>query len=64
MTKDGVIKRAHCGCMADMSDTFDHLAALLFCVDAAVRLGLSNPPCTAKPCEAGFLIGEWLNHLK
>ena len=37
-----------------MSDTCNHLAALLFRVEAAVRLGLSNPPCTAKPCEPGF----------
>ena len=27
------------------------VAAILFRVEAAVRLGLSNPACTAKPCE-------------
>ena len=50
--------------MAGMSETCNHVAALLFRVEAAVRLGLSNPACTAKPCEPGFLIGKWLNHLK
>ena len=64
MKKDGVSKSAYCDYMADMSETCNDVAALLFRVEAAVRLGLSNPPCTAKPCEPGFLIGKWLNHLK
>ena len=64
MTKDVVIKSAHCDCMADISESSNHAAALLFRVEAAVTLGLSNPACTAKPCEPGFLIGKWFNHLK
>ena len=51
MTKDGVIKSAHCDCMAGMSETCNHVAVLLFRVESAVRPELSNPACTAKPCE-------------
>ena len=41
MKKDGVIKSANCDCMAGMSETCNHVAVLLFRVEAAVRLGLS-----------------------
>ena len=34
-----------------MSATCNHVAALLFRVEAAVRLGLTNPSCTTKTCE-------------
>lgn len=45
------IMSAHCTCMAGMSETCNHIAALLFRVDAAVTCGLTNPSCTAKACE-------------
>ena len=32
-----------------MSEICNHVAALLFRVDAAVTLGLTNPACTSKP---------------
>ena len=48
---DAKIKSAHCNCMAGMSQSCNHVAALLFRVEAAVRLGLTNPSCTTKPCE-------------
>ena len=34
-----------------MSGTCNHVAALLFRVEAAVRLGLTNPSCTTKSFE-------------
>lgn len=34
-----------------MSETCNHIDALLFRVDAAVTCGLTNPSCTAKTCE-------------
>lgn len=42
---------AHCTCMAGMSGTCNHVAAMLFRIEAAVRLGLTNPSCTSKSCE-------------
>lgn len=39
---------AHCTCMAGMSETCNHVAALLFRVEAAVCCGLTNPSCTTK----------------
>ena len=49
--KEGKVLQAHCTCMAGMGSTCNHIAAALFRIEAAVRLGLSNPACTAKPCE-------------
>ena len=37
--------------MAGMSGTCNHVAVLLFCVEAALRFGLTNPSCTTKSCE-------------
>jgi len=37
--------------MAGMGSTCNHVAAALFRIEAAMRLGLSNPACTTKPCE-------------
>jgi hypothetical protein len=37
--------------MAGMNATCNHIAAALFRVEAAMRLGLSNPECTARPNE-------------
>ena len=37
--------------MAGMSPTCNHLAAALFRVEAAMRLGLTNPACTTEACE-------------
>lgn len=34
-----------------MYETCNHIAALLLCVDAAVKCGLTNPSCKAKGCE-------------
>ena len=43
--------------MAGMSSTSNHVAAALFRVEAAMRLGLTNSACTTKSCE-------WLQNRK
>ena len=52
-----IFMTAHCTCMAGMSATCNHVAAALFRIEAAVRLGLSNLSCTSKP-------NEWLPNRK
>ena len=45
LVKDsGKIVSTHCSCI-------NHVAAALFRIEAASRLGLNNPSCTSKPCE-------------
>lgn len=51
------IRSAHCTCMAGMSQVCNHVAAALFRIEAAVRLGLTNPACTSLP-------NEWLPNRK
>ena len=46
----GKIYATHCTCMAGMSQTCNHVAAALFRIEAACRMGLNNPSCTSKPC--------------
>lgn len=42
--------------MAGMSRTCNHVAAAMYRIEAAVRMGLTNPACTSKA-------NEWLpNH--
>ena len=47
----GKIVCTHCTCMAGMSQTCNHIAAALFRIESASRLGLNNPSCTSAPCE-------------
>ena len=49
--KTGKIVSAHCTCMAGLSQTCNHVAAALFRIEAAVRLGLTNPACTSSSSE-------------
>ena len=49
--KDGAIKSGHCSCMAGMSGTCNHVTSMLFRIEAAIRLGLTNPSCTTRSCE-------------
>ena len=51
MKQSGRIVSAHCTCMAGMAQTCNHVAASLFRLEAACRLGLTNPSCTSKACE-------------
>ncbi|XP_019621912.1 PREDICTED: uncharacterized protein LOC109468107 [Branchiostoma belcheri] len=47
----GTINRAYCSCTAGMGQTCNHIAALLFKVEAAVRTNLVNPACTSTACQ-------------
>ena len=49
--KEGKVITTLCSCMAGMSSTCNHVAAAIFHVEAAMRLGLTNPACTTKACE-------------
>ena len=51
LKKQAKIMSVRCSCMAGMSGTCNHVAAMFFRVEAAVRLGLTNPACTTKSCE-------------
>ena len=53
----GKILQAHCSCMAGLGSSCNHVAAALFRMETALRLGLLNPACTAKP-------NEWLPNRK
>ena len=37
--------------MAGFSRACNHVTAILFRIDATVRMRLTNPSCTPKPCE-------------
>ena len=45
------VMKAHCTCMAGIPQTCNHVAAALFRIEAAVRMSLTNPSCTATACE-------------
>ncbi|CAB4033934.1 hypothetical protein pdam_00025903, partial, partial [Paramuricea clavata] len=48
----GDIKSAYCTCTAGLGETCNHVAALLYRVEAAARLGVTNQPaCTSLPCK-------------
>ena len=49
--KEGKVITVHCTCVAVMSSTCNHVAAVLFHVEAAIRLGLTNPVSITKACE-------------
>ncbi|KAJ8319444.1 hypothetical protein KUTeg_004535 [Tegillarca granosa] len=44
----GVIRSAYCSCTAGLGQTCNHVAGLLFRLEAANKLGLST--CTSLPC--------------
>ena len=47
----GKVIFGHCSCMVGIAQTCNHIAAALFRIEAAVRMGLCNPSCTSRPCE-------------
>ncbi|XP_053391418.1 uncharacterized protein LOC128554195 [Mercenaria mercenaria] len=51
LTPDALVCTAHCDCMAGLGESCSHVAALLFKVEAAVRLGLCDRACTDEPCR-------------
>ena len=44
----GKVICAFCNCAAGLSQTCNHVAAMLFCVEAAVQAGETNPTCTSQ----------------
>ena len=44
----GKVVCAFCNCAAGLSQTCNHVAAMLFHVEAAVQAGWTNPTCTSK----------------
>ena len=48
---DGSVKCAHCDCMAGLGEACSHIAALLFKIEAAVKLGLTAASSTSKACQ-------------
>ncbi|XP_057290858.1 uncharacterized protein LOC130613546 [Hydractinia symbiolongicarpus] len=57
LEKSGKIMSCHCTCMAGMSQTCNHVAAALYRIEAAVRIGLTNTACTSTA-------NEWLPNRK
>ncbi|XP_067933338.1 uncharacterized protein [Watersipora subatra] len=46
----GVVQSAFCSCVAGLSQTCNHIAALMFKIESAFRLDISNPACTNTAC--------------
>lgn len=49
--KNVKIRACHCTCMAGMGQSCNHVAAAMYRIEAAVRLGLTKPSCTSKANE-------------
>lgn len=47
----GTVACAYCNCAAGLSQTCNHVAAILFRVEAAVRAGWTNPTCTSQKAK-------------
>ena len=47
----GEIKTAHCSCPAGLLGSCNHIAGLLFRVEAAVKSGATRPSCTEVECS-------------
>ena len=47
----GEIKSAYCSCTAGLVGTCNHVVAMLFRVEAAVRFNITKPTCTSKLCS-------------
>ncbi|XP_065909342.1 uncharacterized protein [Dysidea avara] len=48
---DAEVITAHCTCKAGLGEVCSHIAAILFKVETAVRLGLTKPSCTSTSCN-------------
>ena len=51
VSRDAKVLTAHCDCMAGLGETCSHIAAVLFKIEAAVRLGYTSVACTDEPCQ-------------
>ncbi|XP_047144636.2 uncharacterized protein LOC124818147 [Hydra vulgaris] len=47
----GNVVTAHCNCMAGLGETCSHVAATLYKVEAAVRIGMTSSTPTDLPCQ-------------
>ncbi|XP_036002672.1 uncharacterized protein LOC118565784 [Fundulus heteroclitus] len=47
----GTVYCAHCTCMAGLGEVCSHVAALLFKVEMAVKMGLTQSSSTSKACQ-------------
>ena len=47
----GKVTCAYCNCAAGLSQTCNHVAAMLFRVEAAVQAGFTNPTCTSQKSQ-------------
>ena len=45
------IRTCHCTCMTGIGETCNHVAAAMYCFEAAVRIGLTNPACASNASE-------------
>ena len=51
MSSDAKVLTAHCDYMADLGESCMHIAAVLFKIEAAVRLGYTSSAPTDEPCQ-------------
>ena len=51
LEKTAKTRTCHCTCMAGIGETCNHVAAAMCRVEAAVRIGLTNPTCTSNASE-------------
>ena len=47
--KKGSFTKEHCTCKAELEESCSHIAALMFKLEAVVRLGFTNMACTSLP---------------
>ncbi|XP_047141028.2 uncharacterized protein LOC124816062 [Hydra vulgaris] len=47
----GNVLTAHCDCMAGLGETCSHVAAMLYKIEAAVRIGMTSSTSTDLPCQ-------------
>ena len=57
LEKTAKIRTCHYTYMAGMGETCNHVAAVMYRVEAAVRISLPNPACTSNP-------NDWLPNRK
>nr|XP_047137738.1 uncharacterized protein LOC124814271 [Hydra vulgaris] len=51
LNKHGSVLTAHCNCMAGLGETCSHVAAVLYKLEAAARLGIISQTPTDLPCQ-------------
>ena len=51
LEKTAKIRTWHCTCMAGLGETCNHVAASMYRIETAVRIGLTDPPSTSNANE-------------